>query len=131
MINYLKTHPGIGYTEVSNIFSVNRRSLSKIHKKYKESGVIEDDKRGGLRSTKVQDIHLERIERAIEENPTTTLKEIKILHFEEFQLSIRETTVSRAISKLGITYKLIRILPVSRNTKETIITRYDYSILSY
>ncbi|KII60259.1 hypothetical protein RF11_05753 [Thelohanellus kitauei] len=78
--------------------------------KYTESGVIEDDKRGGLRSTKVQDIHLERIERAIEENPTTTLKEIKILHFEEFQLSITETTVSRAISKLGITYKLIRIL---------------------
>ncbi|KII67962.1 hypothetical protein RF11_01963 [Thelohanellus kitauei] len=90
MINYLETHPGIGYTEVANIFSVNRRTLSKIHKKYKESRVIEDDKGGGPRSTKVQDIHLERIEREIEENPTTILKEIKILLFEEFQLAITE-----------------------------------------
>ncbi|KII64332.1 hypothetical protein RF11_01136 [Thelohanellus kitauei] len=123
MINYLETHPGIGYTEVANIFSVNRRTLSKIHKKYKESGVIEDDNRGGPRSTKVQDIHLERIEREIEENPTTILKEIKIILFEEFQLAITEKTVSRAISELGITNKLTRIVPVSRNTEQTIQKR--------
>ncbi|KII71431.1 hypothetical protein RF11_02947 [Thelohanellus kitauei] len=131
MINYLETHPGIGYTEVANIFSVNRRTLSKIHTKYKESGVVEDEKRGGPRSTKVQDIHLERIERAIEENPTITLKEIKILQLEEFQLSITEKTVSRTISKLGIAYKLTKIVPVSRNTEETIEKRYDLSIFFY
>ncbi|KII63078.1 hypothetical protein RF11_09659 [Thelohanellus kitauei] len=100
MINYLETHARVGYNEVARIFSVNRRTFSKIHKKDIESGEIQDEKREGPRSTKVKDIHFERIERAIKENPLTTLKEIKILLFEEFQLAIKEKTVSRTISIL-------------------------------
>ncbi|KII62499.1 hypothetical protein RF11_11699 [Thelohanellus kitauei] len=55
MILNLETHTEISYTEVANILLVNRITLSKIHKKYNRSGVIEDDKRGVSRTLYMSD----------------------------------------------------------------------------
>ncbi|KII70039.1 hypothetical protein RF11_08518 [Thelohanellus kitauei] len=125
MITYIEKNPGESFTKVAEISSINKRTLAKIHEKYMATGEIEEDKRRGARGTKVNQIHYERIDEAIEENPTVTLKEIKIALLQEFNLMVTEKTISRVISKLEITYKLTRLVPISRNTEETIQKLYD------
>ncbi|KII69576.1 hypothetical protein RF11_01201 [Thelohanellus kitauei] len=65
------------YYEVAGIFSVNRRILSKIHKKYQESSEIKDEKREGPRSKKVKGFP-ENCAKAIEriDNCATAISQI-------------------------------------------------------
>ncbi|KII67547.1 hypothetical protein RF11_08387 [Thelohanellus kitauei] len=98
----------------SEIFSIKIRTVAKIHEKYMAPDEAEEDKRGGARGTK-----------PLRKIPLTQGNKNSL---QEFDLMVTEKIISRAISNLRITYKLTRLVTISRNTEETSQKRCNYEI---
>ena len=58
-----------------------------------------------------------------------TLAALKARLLTEFNISITEKTVSLWLTKAGFTFKLMRVLPISRNTPEAIDARRQYATM--
>ncbi|KII67706.1 hypothetical protein RF11_07333 [Thelohanellus kitauei] len=125
-ISFIQRNPGKSIAEAARDLSLSERHLRKIYAQFQKDGLPGEDIRGGPRNIKVQEIHRNRIEMYIEENPAITLAQIKLKLQEDFNLTISIATVIRAIKRLKITYKLVRLVPLARNTPEVIEARFVY-----
>lgn len=125
-IIYIERNPQISVSEAARVFSIKERTMRNIYAKYKADGSVIERPRGGARLTRLLETHKESIDAYLEQNPLLTLNEIKIRLLEDFNLTISNQTIARAIKSMKITYKLVRQVPVSRNSPENIEVRFIY-----
>ncbi|KII65390.1 hypothetical protein RF11_03492 [Thelohanellus kitauei] len=125
-ISFIQRNPGKSIAEAARDLSLSERHLRKIYEKFQKDGLHVESNRGGPRNIKVHEIYRNRIEEYIEENPVITLAQKKLKLQEDFNFTISIATVIRAIKSLNITYKLVRLVPLARNTPENIETRFVY-----
>lgn len=107
-----KTH---GISEVAEVFNVTRKSLMKWINDFKEQGspqLLIQSGRG--RTPKISDAQLSTIKIWVNNNPNITIKELRLLVEQHFQLSVSMMTVYRILRKLSFSY----ITPRPRHNKQ-------------
>lgn len=112
--------------DIATMFDINPKTGSSIMSKFYRTGRMERDTRQGGRPYKVTPEICEFVSAMVDQNPALTLKQIKSQIMENFHVFISEMTVSTILTKQGFTVKLIRQIPESRNTEETLDQRMVY-----
>ena len=91
------------------------------------------DMRGGRRHGKVTDVHRAYMVTMVEENPRTTLSEIKEGLLRQFGLAVSKPTISKHLDALMYTLKMVRFEPERANTDANKEKRREFvnSLLNY
>ncbi|KII67664.1 hypothetical protein RF11_04540 [Thelohanellus kitauei] len=126
-INYVQRNPEKSIAEVVRNLSLNERSLRYTYSKFLRDGYVIQNNQAGSKYIKVEEQHKLCIGQYIEENPIITIAQILSKLQEDFNLVLSKSTICRTIKKLNITYKLVRQVPIARNTQEIIEARFIYS----
>ncbi|KII74695.1 hypothetical protein RF11_11393 [Thelohanellus kitauei] len=126
-IGYIQRNPEKSIAEVARNLSLYERSLRYTYSKFLRDGNVIQNNQAGPKYVKVEDQHKLRIGEYIEENPIITIAQILSKLQEDFNLVLSKSTICRTIKKLNITYKLVRQVPIARNTPEIIEARFIYS----
>ncbi|KII72694.1 hypothetical protein RF11_15203 [Thelohanellus kitauei] len=121
-----RRHPEKSIAEVVRKFSLNERSLRYTYSKFLRDGSVIQNNQAGPKYVKVEDQHKLCIGQYIEENPIITIAQILSKLQEDFNLVLSKSTICQTIKKLKITYKLVRQVPIARNTPEFIEARRRY-----
>ncbi|KII63296.1 hypothetical protein RF11_04955 [Thelohanellus kitauei] len=126
-ISYIQRHPEKSIAEVVRKYSLNERSLRYTYSKFLRDGYVIQNNQAGPKYIKVEEQHKFCIGQYIEEIPIITIAQILSKLQEDFNLILSKSTICRTIKKLNITYKLVRQVPIARNTPEIIEARFIYS----
>ena len=108
-------------------FGIPSSTAYDILRRYEESGSMAPKKKGGAMSVKMVPDAYSELERLVESAADMTLRAMKEHLAEKIGVWVTEKTVSKALTKNGYTFKLIRLLPISRNTIDTISARKSYA----
>jgi transposase len=66
---------------------------------------------------------LEALTQWIEERPDLTLMQLAANIMRDFQISASTQAISKALTKIGFTVKLLRVIPIGRNCPATVLAR--------
>jgi hypothetical protein len=64
----------------------------------------------------------------IDERPDLTLASLKAKLSQEKNVNVSLKTISKTLTKIGFTFKLLRTIPISWNTPETILGRKPFAM---
>ena len=119
---------GLTITEAAKLLNLNYSNAQAIIRVFKTTGRTNALKKGGRRNIKItEDINVS-ISTWLEENPALTLQQVQQLIYDKFQKHVSVKSISCSIKKLGYTFKLLRLIPESRNNAETIELRFQYAL---
>jgi hypothetical protein len=96
-------------------------------RRYEETGSMTPKKKGGITTMKMRPEIVQELERVININADLTLKAMKSHLQETLGVSVAQKTISKTLTKSGYTFKLSWLLPVARNTPETISAHKTYA----
>lgn len=115
--------------KAAEIAGINKNTASSIIKRYESDGcTIIERNRGGKRRCKLPDDVLNLIETLIEENPCTTLSNIKRKICEIKQINMSKTSVFNGLKQLCITLKNATMNFDRLNCENTIKLRQTYAL---
>jgi hypothetical protein len=97
-------------------------------RKYEETGQIQPKRRGGAMNIKVTTERRGKIGKWIEECPDLTLSQLSTKFSDLYGIAITNQTVSKILTGLNYTFKLLREVPVSRNSLEQVERRFAYAV---
>jgi hypothetical protein len=80
-------------------------------------------------SSKIRSDGLTALADWVTERPDATLQYLVEKLRDEQGTTVCKATVSRALTKIGFTVKLIRSMPISRNCPETVLSRKHYALM--
>ena len=119
---------GKAIVDISTSLEVNRTTVSKIIKRFKESGEIMSKKKGGDFTSKLSGRDKEAIISWVDEDPLLTLGQLKEKINEELGRVVSISTVDRCLKNFHYTLKSLVPCPVRRNCDNTIEQRYQYAL---
>jgi transposase len=90
---------------------------------YESKGEFALNTRGGARTQKITTVALTQLGEWVDDRPDMTLDSHKIRLQSQLNISVSAKTISRALTKMGFTMKLMRTIPIARNCSETIEAR--------
>jgi transposase len=70
---------------------------------------------------------MEAVSASIDTRPDMTLRKLKCKLADDFGISVSEKTISSALTRIGYTVKILRVMPLSRNCPATIQARLEYA----
>lgn len=115
-------------SQAARTFGIAISTAHGIVRRYRATGQIDYNKRGGCVHKKLTNGVLQALLDWVENSADITLKTIVARIMSTFGVAVSEKTVSLALTKSGFTMKLLRIIPESRNTPETICARREYAL---
>ena len=98
---------GMPTKEVAEVFAVSRSWVRRVKQRRREHGETGPRKMGGPGPIKIDRTRLAEL---VAERPDATLKELR----EMLGIDCAESSICRALKKLGFTYKKRRSMPPSR-----------------
>lgn len=98
---------GMRTKQVSETFKVSPAWARRVKQRRQELGLTTAFARGGRRYGKID---LERLAQLVEEQPDATLLELR----DRLGLNCRDSSISRALARLGLTFKKRRSMPPNR-----------------
>ena len=91
--------------EVASSFGVGQTFVKKMLRQHRETGDLRPRPHGGGQTARLSDRHLKSLCREVERNPDRTAAALRD-HLEEHAgVSVSRPTVSRALSRLGLSRK--------------------------
>lgn len=99
-----KREEGYSEADVSQMFGVSTSSVYRFLRKQRETGQLKPKKMGQPEGSKL-DPHKAVITGWVEKDRGATLEELTTRVAEELDLQVHHTTVMRALSKWGYSYK--------------------------
>jgi transposase len=115
-IAHLQASPGASVRAVAKIFGMSETTAYRIAMHQSEMSDVAAKKRGGARHVKQTVAALSAPLSWVDVQADLTLATIKARLLTEFNISITEKTVPLWLTTAGFTFKLLRLLPISRNT---------------
>jgi hypothetical protein len=112
--------------EGARLFGLNPRTARCIWDKAC-SPALQQASWGGSRNSKLTGAHFEALAHMVDARPDITLQQLQTRLLGEFGVNVTSKTISTALTKIGFTFKLLRPIPESRNTPETIESRHQYA----
>ncbi len=88
--------------------------------RWRETGRVDPKPHGGGQPLRVQGEHLETLRAVSEKHNNATLPELRVLFVERTGVEVSEATISRALTRLGITRKKISYHASERDDNEEI-----------
>ncbi|KAG0437941.1 hypothetical protein DMUE_3400 [Dictyocoela muelleri] len=114
-------------TEIARRLNLNRSTVSKIVKKFKNTGKITTKKKGGNRKKILCDEHKNALKGYLNEDATLSLNILKQRLFNNFVLNCSLKTIDRAIQGFFYSLKRLTKVPVKRNSPFVISKRFNYA----
>jgi transposase len=127
VVQYLQSTPQATISEAARIFGMAVSTATSIVRRHEERGTSAPRARGGARTPKMTTSTMETMDAWVNDRPDITLRELKYKLAGDLGISVTEKTVSRALTKIGYTVKILRVIPLSRNCPETIQARLEYA----
>lgn len=93
------------YSKVAENFGIHIRSVKRYVKQYREQGNLLPRKGNMGRPSKIDDPGYKLIQKLIRKDPTITLAKLSKLYYQEKQVSVGRSILSRACSKLNLRRK--------------------------
>ena len=103
--------------------SVTRRSLSKLYKRYRETGSVEYGKRDGKARLHTQ-AHIDFVNKSMNDVPDMSAKDLREKIREEFGINVSKSAVTRFRRKLGWTLSTTHYNQMIRDTNK--VKRLDW-----
>jgi transposase len=126
-IAYVLATPNASLRSISKTFGIADSTAYDIMRRFEETGDMSAKKKHGQSPLKMTPEALQSLERWIDENADLTLRALGDMLREQLGVIVSKKTISKALTKLGFTFKLLRALPLSRNTTEAIQSRKEYA----
>lgn len=99
-----KREEGYSEADVSQLFGVSTSSVYRFFKQQRELGNLQAKKMGQPEGSKL-DAHKDLFAGWIKDSPGITLEELTARLADELDIQVHHTTVMRALSKWGYSYK--------------------------
>lgn len=101
---------------ISKATGVNVRQIQKMRKSWTQYGdVVAPKLTIGHRPRKLTEFHEEELLKYLEEKPTAYLDEISWFLFDEFSISIDESSIGKCLKRLGWSRKSVKRVALQRN----------------
>jgi len=126
-ISFAKSSSCISISAAAWAFGIPISLAHTIMKKADATGPSTNNRWGGARSKKMTQEALDALSEWVHERPDITLRGVCDKLQREHSISVSQQTVSKALTHIGFTVKLIRATPLSRNCPSTIQARREYS----
>jgi transposase len=127
LLNYLQTTPSATISSAGRIFGIAVSTATAIVRKHQSVGSLVSATRGGAHRLKITQQALDLLSEWTDQRPDSTLNQLKTRLGNELNILVTEKTISRALTKIGFTMKILRTIPVSRNCPETVLARTVYA----
>lgn len=114
-------------TEISKFFNIPVTTVRTVISIFLKTGRIESIKSGGPRNVKINNEIRIKIRRMVEEDACVTLKQIKMMVFNDFNLNICLATIYRCLDSFHFSWKKLALIPIRRNIDENKEARYIYA----
>jgi len=114
--------------EIMTYENLPKSTVYSIVNKFRDSNSIVKMKQGGPHHAKITPVMQEFIKNTVDANCTISLKAIKKMVLEKFQLHVCEATIHNHLKKLHYSLKLLKLVPEKRNDEKTIQLRKQYAI---
>lgn len=117
----------ISQRQLAERFRVAPSFIYKLLKQYKEKGTLEPKSHGGGQSLKLTPEEIIILRELVEQKNDATLEELKAQLHEQTQVQISNSTISRVLTRLGLTRKKKHFMPVKdfRNEFKTYAENTD------
>jgi putative transposase len=104
--------------EIAQQFQVGKTFVSKLLQRWQEKGSVSPLPQGGGVKSKLESVHLEKLQKMVEEKNDITLAELKEGLKQSTGLEISVPTVHRGLEKLGLSRKKKHFTTLSKNQKK-------------
>lgn len=126
-IQHIQASPGNSLSSAARAFGIPKSTAYDIARRYMLTGQITPKPRGGSRCKKLT-LHAEQaLFHWVDNSADITLKRLAARLQSSFGITVSEKTVSKSLTKSGYTMKLLRTIPIGRNTPEVISARREYA----
>lgn len=126
------------YMEDKNIEEVNRllkprgiqtnlNYIRQLHFYFNKHGCTEMRSKPGRKAWKVTEEVIGKIKQMQDQKADCTLKQLQHDLQEELKVDLSESTILKTLFKLGFTTKVLRTIPLQRNSPELIEQRKEYA----
>lgn len=96
---------GLSYKEIAERFQVGEATVSRILRRFRESGSVEPRPHGGGTPRLVSDAKQGLLRRVAEQHPDATLHELSALFRKASRIKLSRATMCREMHRLGLTRK--------------------------
>ncbi|KAG0436620.1 Paired box protein Pax-1 [Dictyocoela muelleri] len=118
---------GLKITEIARMLNCNRTTISKIISRFKESGKISPEKRGGSRRNILTEDHNLSNKNYLDNDATLSLRKIKDNILRDYNINVSIPTIFRAIKNFNYSLKRLELIPDRRNFDSVINNRFVYA----
>ena len=126
-IQYVRSDMNISVSAAARTFGICISSAHAIMRRQECASEVVIGTWGGARIKKMTPEAIEAVSRWVDEKPDSTLQELRNKLAIGLSIVVCKQTISRALTRIGYTVKLIRALPESRNCPETLQSRREYA----
>lgn len=113
-------------TECAKLLRINRTTLSKIIKRYNQTGDLINQKAKG-RSKVLTDQEGDELCELLDENCALSLKELRTYCEGKYGKIVSESTISRVLKAFHYSFKRTCLIPECRLSERTIELRFEYA----
>jgi transposase len=99
---------GREYAEIASLLGIGEASVSRVLRRYRESGTVERRSRGGGLRSPIHGRIAELLQAVVGELPDATLDELTAALMQRAQIDTSRAAVVRALARLGFTRKKSR-----------------------
>jgi transposase len=96
---------GMTWDEAAEVFKVGIATVNRLVRKYREGSSLEPLGHGGGQRHRIPDEHLDRLRAIVERTPDATIAELAETYRVDNGVSVGESTVGRALERLGLSRK--------------------------
>ena len=125
-IAFAFSNPDVSLSSAARTFGLAKSTAHTIMRRHETTGSTSIGRRGGATHFKITATATEALTRWLEESPDATLQALCDRLSTDLSITVSKQSVSKVLTKLGITIKLLRAIPASRNCPETLQARLEY-----
>jgi transposase len=126
-IRHIQSDPSTSISDAARVFGFPVSTAHSILRRVEQSGGTSNQQRRGQRPFKITAIGLASLAAWVDERPDMTLEQLSAKLFTEHAISTCKATISKALTRIGFTVKLVRTIPLSRNCPATVLARKNYA----
>lgn len=113
--------------EISQIFTLPKRTIISIVRIYKKEGRVEKLSMGGSRKHKITEEIQNFVRAKVDEKCDTTLHQLKHLVFSQFSVSLSHTSIASLLKDLHYSFKRLKVVTERSVSDDVINNRRIYS----
>jgi transposase len=126
-VRFVQSTPATSISAAANAFGLPKSTAHSIIRRNEKMETVADSNRGRQNPSKITSHACSALADWVNERPDATLECLKNKLMAEHGISVCKATLSKALTKIGFTVKLIRPMPLSRNSRDTVLSRKNYA----